>query len=552
MRKISLVVLGCTLVLLVGYVGYMSYSNAKETRLMGMARQFVARSDARNAVLSLSEVLRMDPQNIEATRMMADLADSGQQANALLWRQRVVELAPRSSTDRIALASAALKAGDFSLATNSLSQVAPAYRKTAAYANAAGALAIAAHDPNLAATYFQEAARLDPQSLVPQLNYAVLNLHSTNSAAADEARTTLTKLANSSDGVFRSQALRELTMDAFVHGQLDAAQLLAQRLLAETNSQFTDQLIQLEILQRSGGTSFATALARCQTSAAQDPVRIFKLANWEMQNLSPGQTLNWLNGFPAAMQTNQPIALLSAECRVSLSDWRRLDDTLKPQSWGKLEFVRHAYEARACYGLQLPDGMMAEWGKAVQTAGTEINNLTTILGLAKQWNWPKQEEDVLWIIVRNHPEEKWAVQALTADLISGGRTESLMQLSNQQLGLDPSNLSAKNNLAMTALLLNANEKKPFELAQQVYAADPANISFASTYAFSLYLQHKNSEALKVFQQFNPQAFKDPEVAGYYGLILQATGQADRAAAYLKIAAQAQLLPEERALFAGAK
>src|SRR5215831_174793 len=100
MRKLYLIVLSATLILLVGYIGLLSYWKAKETRLMAMARQFAAQSDTRNAILSLTEVLRLNPNNLEATRMMTTLAEAARQPNALLWRSRLVELDPHSVAER--------------------------------------------------------------------------------------------------------------------------------------------------------------------------------------------------------------------------------------------------------------------------------------------------------------------------------------------------------------------------------------------------------------------------------------------------------------------
>ena len=110
----------------------------------------------------------------------------------------------------------------------------------------------------------------------------------------------------------------------------------------------------------------------------------------------------------------------------------------------------------------------------------------------------------------------------------------------------------KNNLAMTALLLDAQELKPYDLAREVYQKSPTNASYVSTYAFSLYLQGKNAEALKVMQTLKPQQLQNPSIAGYYGLILKATGDRARARTYLDWAAKAQLLPEEKKLFDQAK
>ncbi len=103
-------------------------------------------------------------------------------------------------------------------------------------------------------------------------------------------------------------------------------------------------------------------------------------------------------------------------------------------------------------------------------------------------------------------------------------------------------------MAMIAMLLDAQELKPYALAQEVYAKSPQNPSCASTYAFSLYQQKKYDEALKVMQRLTPQELNDPSVAGYYGLILKATGDTNKAKVYLAWTSKAHLLPEEKKLF----
>jgi Flp pilus assembly protein TadD len=113
-------------------------------------------------------------------------------------------------------------------------------------------------------------------------------------------------------------------------------------------------------------------------------------------------------------------------------------------------------------------------------------------------------------------------------------------------------LEIKNNLAMTAMLLGAQELDPYGLAQQVYEKYPKNPSYASTYAFSLYLQKKYADALKVMQQLTQKDLKSPSIAGYYGLILEANGNNAEAKDCLNRISKPQLLPEEQTLFDQAK
>jgi hypothetical protein len=241
--------------------------------------------------------------------------------------------------------------------------------------------------------------------------------------------------------------------------------------------------------------------------------------------------------------------MLAAECRLTQRDWSGLELTLQNQNWGPLEFVRHAFRARGYYGQQMLDDKTAEWDLARQTAGTALKNLAGLLELSTQWNWTVEKTDLLSAILKHHPEAKWAEPLLINELASSGRTRTLMNVFEQQYEADPSNLQAKNNLAMTALLLNATEVRPYDLALQNYESQPSNITFASTYAFSLYRQEKWAEALNVFAAFNAKTLSEPEVAGYYAIILRANGHAKLAKQYLEIALRApRLLPEERNLF----
>jgi hypothetical protein len=89
------------------------------------------------------------------------------------------------------------------------------------------------------------------------------------------------------------------------------------------------------------------------------------------------------------------------------------------------------------------------------------------------------------------------------------------------------------------------------MAREACQSDPKNPDFVSTYAFSLYLQKNYNDALKVIQQLTPQQLSSPAVSGYYGLILNATGNQNLAKSYLAIATKASLLPEERKLFESA-
>jgi predicted Zn-dependent protease len=553
MRKIIIVIVCCVALMLAGYAGYQTYKVRKENHLISLARQFLAESDVQNTMLCLQLVLRSNPNDVEAVRLMADLYDSVHSPNALPWRNRVVELNPDSLDDRLSLAQTAILLGDYALATNTLAAVSVDGKNTAAYQNVAGNVAEAANQLSDAEAHFLQAARLEPDNQAIQLNLAVVRLRGGNASMLADARAVLTRISAESDNpALRCQALRELIGDAGRYKQNEAALVLSKELVEQTNSTFSDKLLRLEVLYRAGNAEFNSHLSSVQREVTNSPAGIEQLAGWQMANTSLDSTLAWLRSLPPDVQTNQPATMLISECLVLRQDGHGLQIWLEKQNWAELEFVRHAFLARALRDQNLFATSDSEWDQALQLANGVKSSLVTLLRLAAQWNWESKGEDILWAIVNQYPGEQWANHALEQILFTSGRTRPLMMLYSQQLKQSPSDLSIKNNLAMLALLLDAQELNPYELAHEVYESAPDNPVYASTYAFSLHLQNKDVEALKIMQQLKPQELQDPSTAGYYGIILKATGNTAEAKAYLDLTSKATLLPEERRLFERAK
>ena len=549
MRKIIVILSCCIVLLLLGYTGYRGYQVWKQSHGIAMAKAYYAKGDYRSTVLSVQQALKANPRNIEACRMMAVLTEAARSREALVWRQRVLELNPNSFDDRMFLAQAALIFQDYPLATNTLAGVAGADKNTAAYHNVAGSAALEGGQLDQAEAHFIQSIQLDPTNPIPQVNLAVVRLHRTNALDMADARIALQRvIMNSTNSALQSQARRELIIDAVRFDDMTTAMARSKELAEQTNSIFSDKLLRLDVLMKIKSPELKSTLAAYQREAATDPAKLFYLGNWEDSRLSPAEALGWLQTLPVSTRTNQPAALLAAQCELEMGDWHRLQTDIQPQNWGELELVRHALIARSLREQNLTSASTAEWGVALNAGSVSKAGLISLFHLAAAWKWNTESEQILWTIVNRYPEEKWAPDLLSAALTDWHRTRSLMELYNIMFKRTPDNLAIENNLAMTAMLLDAQESKPYDLAKEVYAKSPKNPSYASTYAFSLYKQGKNAEALKVMQQLAPKDLESPSLAGYYGLILKANGNKAEAKAYLSRVSKAQLMPEEQALF----
>jgi predicted Zn-dependent protease len=486
---------------------------------------------------------------------MAQITEGLDARSAFDWRKRVVDLKPESTDDRFALTKAAMRVGNLSAATNALDGIDAAGRNTTEYHNIAGILAIAGNQPAQAESHFLEASRLSPGELAPKLSLSIVRLQSTNAQSVADARTALKTIsANPTNSSLRCQALRELAADALRNKQNNDALAFTRALLQETNSVFRDRTLHLDVLQQSRSPEFRSALATFQREAANSPRDIGIMAQWQITNSTPVEVLQWLQTLPEKSRTNAPANMAIAACLNTIKQWPQLHTFLANQNWSDLgfEFLRHAYLARSLREREMPAPAKAEWELALKDANNQKASLTALALTAESWKWRTEYEETLWIIVNRYAEEKWALQALSQALYAGGRTRPLMMLFSQELKRQPSNLAIKNNLTTTALLLDARELRPHEMAHQIYQAAPTNSTFASTYAFSLYLLEKYPEALKVMQALPQKDLEHPAIAGYYGLILAATGDKQKARPYLDWAFKAQLLPEERKLFEKAK
>ena len=125
------------------WLGRPAWHRYKETRGLKQARAALARADYRSVDLSLRTVLAINPANLEAVRLMADLADEARSPAALVWRRRVAELSP-TLDNKIIVAACALRFENspFALTAQTLEEIRPAGETNTAYHLVASQLAI--------------------------------------------------------------------------------------------------------------------------------------------------------------------------------------------------------------------------------------------------------------------------------------------------------------------------------------------------------------------------------------------------------------------------
>ncbi len=550
MRKLIIFLIVLGILGITAYGGRRGYRVWKTQRAVQHAHEALAESDHNKALLWLRKALEGNANNIEAVRMMGDFAEAAQAPNAVFWRERLVKLEPNSLTNRLLLARAGMFHREYDVAKKALDEVDDAGKKTAEYCKSLGGLALATGQYAEAEKNFAEAMKLQPDNPIPQLTLAMLRIARTNVQAAAEGRQMLEGLRT--NAAVRPEALRQLTVDAVRHTNYPRALALSNELVQETNSVFNDRLVHLDVLRAAKSPQFQPTLSALQQQAATNAPRVFDLSRWMLAARGPHETLGWLQTVPPEIRTNFPVTIAVADGYLGSTNWAGLQAYVSKQNWGELEYLRLSFSARALREQNLNTASKADWSKAFKAAEGRLDRLLALERLAAAWNWPTELEEVLWSIVNKFPAQKGEIQTLGTLLYITGKTRSLLTLFAQQMKTDPKDFDAKNNLASIALLLSAEEHKPHELAREVYEKQKNNPAYASTYAYSLHLQKKTAEALQVMDQLKPEQLDQPSMAGYYGLMLAASGDKAKAKRYMELAAKGRLLPEERELIERAK
>jgi hypothetical protein len=528
-------------------LGLRHYRRYQEQRWTKEAQVFLAHSDYRDAALSARKVLTLNPNNLQACHIMETLADMAHSPVALDWQRHIVQIEP-SIENQLMLAGVGLQyqSPPFPLTTQILQDLAHTATNNVAYHVVAAQLALSLNQLAEAKTHLGIATRLDPTNHLFALNLATVRLASTNETEAAQGRAELEKFLT--DPNLKLSALRSLVADRLAHKDFAAANSFSTQLLANTEANLGDHLQQLGILLQLKSADFNDSLATLQHDAATNALTAAQVAAWMQSNGLVRESLEWLTGLPNPLLDQRPVQMALAQGYLQTSQWTKLLNTVSQSNWLDLEFLRLALVYRAW--SQLGSGGLADtsWNAALGAAAGHPAALTQLLQLAGGWRLPQKQEAVLFQMVQDFPNDRAARLELERMYFNSGNTLGLHALYAVLDAKFPNDPSFENNLAATALLLNQNVEQARQRAANLHAKHPADPIVASTYAFALHLQGRDKQGLAVLQQFPPAELAQPSVALYYGVLLEAAGQTNQAAPWLKIArTNSLLLPEEKEL-----
>ena len=533
----------------VAFASYRGYGELRKRNLAQQVQQFVDRGEYSSAVLVARRLLELDPDNIAATRAMADMADASGRAEAVGWRQRIVQLQPGITANQIALAKSALRSGQLELVDRVLDLVPQEARNDTAYHQVAGAKALARKQPAVAETHFAAAVAQEPANEQLALNLAMLRLTSPNREVADGARATLTSLATQPST--RVSALRALAAHALAHNDRADAQKWTAQLNSEAGATYADAFLHFQTVQ--GTDAAAPALEELKTKAAVSPATAAEFITWMNRHGMAIVAAHFGAGLPPEIRKSQPVPLAMAESLSFMQDWPALRASVEGQNWGQFEALRLAVESHALHRLGREGGSLERqtvWRAALKAAETRPDQLIVIAQLAEGWGYAENAEEAWWKVASGNVNPRAALTALQRIYKAKQDTRGLLRVAKRALELNPGDLVAANNCASLALLLS-RDSTARRMAAKLHSEHPTNRAMAATHAFGLHTAGKTVEAVELMERMKEEELRHPAIAAYYVVMLVESGNLSRARLFLPNAQRAALLPEEQQLLSDA-
>jgi tetratricopeptide (TPR) repeat protein len=525
---------------LIAWGGSRVYIRHRDRMLFAAAGHAIDTGDYVSAWFWLGRLYRARPEDVDTLRLIARLEAAQRSPEELAWRVRVIQTGPATLGDYLGWASAALRLGQSGIALEALDRVPAQWRDTAAYHEMLAGASAADGQLQAADDNFAAAAQLDPKNPEHLVNLTTLRLASvTDESLRQSARAALERLAAFSP----LPAARALLADAF--RQRDPARIARFRaaVLGQPGRSLDDELACIAAAPTPG--EGRAGLAALWKSVATRPPQALDVAEWMIRRGDSAQVLTLLDALPASTQAAVPIQISRADAMAALGDWPGLRSFLTGKTWGDSDFLRVALEVRCAResGAAAP-----AWPDAIAACHGDGSDLLLLAQCAAGWSWEPESEALYWqISLLGYPARGPALKALWNFYTTSGNTGGLLRVAREQHADSPSDIRVLNNFAFLSLLTGIGRADAARIAEENFHTHPGNPNLAATYAYSLYLDGRYQEGLRVLSPFGERRLETAGAALYLALLEQATGNAGAATRSAAAVDTSKLLPEERLL-----
>lgn len=518
--------------------GYRGWRVEKE---LSAAQTYLQQRDIRNALLSLKQAVLLRPDSLEARRALASLLEEAGSSEALIHRQKLIDLEPQLLEPKLAYVRSALKLGHLQQASKTLKSIKGSHRKTPEFMELQAELQLKRGRPDGALEIYRELIELRPEDERTRVKLTALELRSGSERDQTTARAALE--SRITDDEFGLVALRALAEDALQRSDFAAALAWSKRACEMPLSEVSDRLLHLQTLFAAKSPSFESWLADLERIALENTSFALDVAKWKMNILGPEAASNWLERLPPNTREDRAVCLVLADCYSALQRWDDLESLVGRTTWREREPLRLGLLARAQAGLGNVRRSERTWQLALQEAQTYPAQLPLLLAMARTDD--RDVRQVLWMIAEREPENLAARQELYQAYWQERNADGMLRMMELVLKERPNDRAAKYNVAVLLFATERGIDRAALLAKELYEDDPASVSNAAIHGFGIHLQGDSRKAVALLDGRDDLHKLGNDGAAYYSLILAGCRRDEDARRVLSPVDREALLPALR-------
>jgi len=529
---------------LLRYQVWTAYRTWSIGRMNGMARDFIAAKDPRNAMLTVRKVLSSRPNDAEALKLGVRAAEMDSSGEAVIFQRNLCRI--RKTTENyIELMRLALKHGAYGYGVEAIGAVAQDAKDSVEYHRMAAEIYRKIHREVPAKYQLISLLSLQPEDRPARLALAEVEFEMGPEELPADWKNRVAELAKTPETELAATLLQ--LREAVARGSAGEAAALAAKLRSRGELALSQRLYMLQAAYLYDPQAAAHLLADLQKQVAERPADVVLLMDFLSRASKSDAVQAWYPALPPAAKNDGAVKFAVAEALKDLKDWPGLEALLREGSWEKDDYLRMALLAYV-YRMTGRMNLSAEsWKIAMNSAGQDLRKMSRLIRDVEQWRWENERYELLWRIFNVMPTNEAVQKFLVAREYRDGNTLNLNRLYARVMEADPRDDAARNNFAYTSLLLDTNSGRAQTIARELFKKHPENVSYRTTYTLALHKQGQSAEALALMEKLDAATLLSPVPAVHEAAYAAAAGQFDRAASLLPSLKSAQLLPEQRRL-----
>lgn len=520
-------------------------------RMNREAREFLAKGDFNNALLTARKTLQSSQENVEAWRIAVAAAKSRETNEVVYYQQNFARLQP-TKENYLELIRMCVRFNLYNAAQDAIKSVAKNANDDPEFHSLAAQVYLRTNRRVAAKFHLLALTQLKPTDRSAQLDLAELQMADDPARKDTALRAQVRRLAD--EPALRKRALMMLLRESIAAKlRVETAELIA-RLQGVADLGIGERLLLLEGATMVEGNLSPTILQQLQSEVAKEPGDVVRVIDFLARSGQERQAVAWFPALPEETRKDENVRRSLAEVLLTLRDWPALESHLRSGTWPNYEFLRQALLAYTYRAQQRPGDFAEAWKAALLAIGADYQKdypkASYLFARLEAWKWGAERYDVVWKLFSLVPTNAQLREALIAWERSRGNTVNLNKIFARHVEVEPSSALARNNFIYSSMLLDSNIARMGVMAADLVSQFPDNPYFVTTHAFALFKQGDAAGALKRLEGLSVVDLAVPERVLLRAVFLARVGDTARAAELMKGVKLQTLLPEEKRLGEG--